>query len=451
MGELELNNDTILMIASGMKKSKKPFIKGSVENVYLNYGLLGLGSILYDKGYKNVKMFQGDNKGIQEILNEIESVGVDIKSIEYPVFISVPSFFSVSWAIEFINSLKYIKPNMKVILGGRWVIDQNLEWCKKKFTNVDFFSLGCSDDTVDMLLEFSNWSKYQDVQISQKPFSRFHFNILNNFREYQPVIEICRGCGRGCEFCLERNYPVSKIKSAEEVILEAKSISEIYGAEDLNFYFQASIFNPSVAWSKEFMDLYKKHNMKFKWRFETRVDTISLESLVILAEAGLKVIDLGLESASVDQITRMGKSKDPIEYLDRADKLLHKMYELGIWSKINLLLYVGETNKTLDETISWLEGRKKCVKGVSVNPVIVYLNGNQTHDFVNYITKETGIEVDKAGLEECGYSFINLSHEIGIDKSQELTNMLMERFMTREDYLMLKNVCYTRRSISKQC
>lgn len=438
------------MIASGMKKSKKPFIKNSVENIYLNYGLLGLGSILYDKGYTKVKMFQGDSKTIQEMFDEIASTEVDIKEIKYPVFISVPSFFAISWAIEFINEIKSKSPNIKIILGGRWVLDQNLDWCKKIFTNVDFFSLGCSDEIIDMLLEPNNWSRYQSVQISKKPFSRFHFNILNNFKEYQPVIEICRGCGRGCEFCLEKHYPVSIIKSAEEVILEAKSISEIYGTDDLNFYFQASIFNPSVTWSKEFLDLYKKYNMKFHWRFETRVDTISLESLEILVEAGLKVIDLGLESASVHQIERMGKSKNPKKYLARADKLLHKMYELGIWSKINLLLYVGETNKTINETIVWLEERREYIKGVSVNPIIVYLNGNQTQDFIKYIDEETLIEVNRENLDKFGYTFISLSKEIDIVKSQEITNMLVKKFMTNEDYLMLKNVCYTRRSANGQ-
>lgn len=438
------------MIASGMKKSKKPFIKNSVENIYLNYGLLGLGSILYDKGYTKVKMFQGDSKTIQEMFDEIASTEVDIKKIKYPVFISVPSFFAISWAIEFINEIKSKSPNIKIILGGRWVLDQNLDWCKEIFTNVNFFSLGCSDEIIDMLLEPNNWSRYQSVQISKKPFSRFYFNILNNFKEYQPVIEICRGCGRGCEFCLEKHYPVSIIKSAEEVILEAKSISEIYGTDDLNFYFQASIFNPSVTWSKEFLDLYKKYNMKFHWRFETRVDTISLESLEILVEAGLKVIDLGLESASVHQIERMGKSKNPKKYLARADKLLHKMYELGIWSKVNLLLYVGETNKTINETIVWLEERRKYIKGVSVNPIIVYLNGNQTQDFIKYIDEETLIEVNRENLDKFGYTFISLSKEINIVKSQEITNMLVKKFMTNEDYLMLKNVCYTRRSANGQ-
>jgi len=39
------------------------------------------------------------------------------------------------------------------------------------------------------------------------------------------------------------------------------------------------------------------------------------ETVAALAQAGLKVIDLGLETASPSQILAMGKSRDPDRYL----------------------------------------------------------------------------------------------------------------------------------------
>lgn len=440
-----MSSNTILMIASGMHKKKKPFLNNSIESIYLNYGLLGLGSVLYDKGYEKVKMFQGDSKSIEDIFSEIYASGIDIKKINYPVFISVPSFFAVSWALEFINKLKDENHNLKIILGGRWVLDKNIEWCKEKFKKVDYFSLGCPDEIIDNLLEPINWGKYLSPQNYKKPFSKFYFNILNNFKEYQPVIEICRGCGRGCEFCLEKDYPVSMIKSPKEVILEAKDICQIYGTDNLNFYFQASIFNPTVKWAEEFSAFYDAYNMKFNWRFETRVDSINLDSLKLLAQAGLKVIDLGLESASICQLKRMGKSKNAEEYLSKADSLLQRMHEVGVWSKINILLYVAETKDTIIETMKWLDIRKEYIKGVSVNPLIVYLNGEKTQNFIDYIQKESGVDIDQKSLYEFGYSFIPLSNEISIEESQIISNMIFETYMSNEDYILLKNLCYTKR------
>lgn len=443
-----MTSETILMIASGMKQQKKPYLNNSVENIYLNYGLLGLGSVLFEKGYTHVNMFQGDSKTIQEILSEIKIAGVDIKKLKYPVFVSIPSFFAISWALEFISEIKIENPSIKVILGGRWVLDKNLDWCKEKFKEVDYFSKGCPDLTVDQLLDPINWSNYQPSQNIAHPFDKFNYNILNNFKLYQPVIEICRGCGRGCEFCLEKHYPVSNIKSAEAVMLEAKAICKIYETDDLNFYFEASIFNPTVEWATKFLELYKTNNMKFNWRFETRVDTIDINSLEMLSMAGLKVIDLGLESASACQLEKMKKCSDVQMYLAKADVLLHKMYEVGIWSKLNVLLYIGETLNTINETTAWLNERKIYIKGISVNPLMVYLNGEQTDDFIEYIKHQTRLAVDEKSLNEFGYTQIHLSNEISIQKSHDITNELMEKFMLHEDYLLLKNICYTKRAVS---
>lgn len=66
------------------------------ENLYLNYGLLGLASLLYEKGFHGVRMFQGDFKEIEELLQEIHDDGIDVQSLEYPVFLSIPSFFALS-------------------------------------------------------------------------------------------------------------------------------------------------------------------------------------------------------------------------------------------------------------------------------------------------------------------------------------------------------------------
>ena len=186
--------------------------------------------------------------------------------------------------------------------------------------------------------------------------------------------------------------------------------------------------------------------MKFNWRFETRVDTINLESLEILSEVGLKVIDLRLESASIEQIEKMGKSKNPQRYLEKEDLLIRKMYELGIWSKINILLYIGETNKTIAETVEWLTCQKKYAKGVSVNPLTVYLNGEDTSTYVDYIEHDTHLLVDKSTLYDKGYTFINLSNEIDILMSKKMTNIISDKFMTQKDFIELKNIGYTRRN-----
>jgi len=114
---------TIVMIASGMKKPKKDFNRFNELNRYLNYGLLGLGTQLHNIGYK-VKMFQGDYKDILEVIKEIMDNKIQIELLTYPVCISIPSFFSVDWANEFILQIKDINKNVKIIIGGRSLLSE---------------------------------------------------------------------------------------------------------------------------------------------------------------------------------------------------------------------------------------------------------------------------------------------------------------------------------------
>lgn len=437
--------DTILLVAAGMKKKKKDFVHNEVENLYLNYGLLGLATQLYNDGYKNIRMFQGDYKTIEEFIKEIEGAGISIQDIKYPIFVSIPSFFAVNWAKEFIDKIKNINPNIKVVVGGRWVVDKNRNWIKSKINNIDCISHGCPDEYISEFLDIEKWPELdKKVFKAEKSFGLLNYHLLNNFKNYQPSIEICRGCGNKCEFCLEKDYPVSQIKSPLDVIGEAKKICEMYQARNLNFYFQASIFNPSIQWAKDFAKYYKENNMEFQWRFETRVDTINLESIKILSEVGLKVIDLGLESASIRQIRKMNKAKDPNLYLEKAEKLLKTLYENHIWSKVNILLYLGESYETIQESKKWLDKNKQYIKGVSVNPFILYLNGENQNEFFTMIEYETQSKINLDKLEQDGFLYIDLSEQIPIEKAKALSKEIADTYMTLSDYLELKEICYSK-------
>ena len=440
---MERKNSTILMISSGMKNKKKDFMNEDTENLYLNYGLLGLASLLYEKGFHGVRMFQGDFKEIGELLQEIHDDGIDVQSLEYPVFLSIPSFFALSWAQELIIRLKDKNPNIQIIVGGRWTVDNNLDWIKNKLPLADYISRGCPDDYIEELLDAKNWEKYQEPGVSKEIFTMLNYKLLYQYKQYQPSIEISRGCGNGCAFCLEGNYKQTKVKSPLEVIQETKAICNAYEDETLNFYFQASIFTPTLKWAKEFKEKYDEFQMKFKWRFETRVDHINPNVIEILAQAGLKVIDLGLESASVQQLERMEKTKNPSLYLQKARDLLEKAKAANVWCKLNVLLYAGETEETIQETLKWL--KQNTFKGVSVNPFILYLNGKGTGTFVEKIKEITKMDVDMEKLYENGYLFIDLSNEISSEKAKEKTKQITEICMNKQDYWDLKNMGYTRR------
>lgn len=423
----------LILVSSGMLVPKK---ENGSENIYLNYGLLGLGTILKQNGF-DVTMYQGDYKAPEEIYRLI-------KDKEGTILLSLPSFLAVEWAVRFTSLVR----DRKIICGGRWVIDNNREWIRKKLPYVDFFSFGCPDDVIQQLVLEENWKKFENISLQYtKTFDKLDYTILYNFKEYQPVIEICRGCGSGCEFCLEKNFLPCKAKSAEQAIEEIKEITALYETDELNFYFEASIFTPNMKWSEDFLYLYQKNNMKFQWRFTTRVDRLMPEILPLLAGAGLKVIDFGLESACTSQLKNMNKTKNPDMYLQKADCILRACYQNNIWAKLNILLYLCETTETINETIRWLTERKSMIKGVSVNPLTVYLDGENTWSWVDEIEIRSSHLVDRNKLIETGWCYVGLSNELNAAEAYKKCKEISEMFMSKQDYEELKEITYTRRKI----
>lgn len=439
--KIRMKDDSIVMVAAGSYLEKNAYKEYGVRNLYLNYGLLGLSTKLSDQGF-SVRMFQGDDRTPEFLISEIEQ-NMCMKG-QYPVFLSIPSFFHVQWARDFSKQLKE-RYDVRLVAGGRWVIDRNLSWIKEKIPEVDFFIKGCPDDRMEQFLFEENWKKNRDECRYHVPFSHLDYTILYQYRKYQPVIEVSRGCAGGCSFCLESHYKACKSKAPSVVLDEVEGVCRAYETDSLNFYFEGAIFSPSVSWAEEFQKEYRKRNMKFQFRMQSRADALCPETVGRLSEAGLKVLDIGLESASPIQLERMGKTKNASLYLEKAEHLIEKSGGYGVWNKLNLLFYAGETLQTLQETRNWLAERKNSFKGLSCNPLIVYLNGEDTWNYVEELQRISGQKVDKERLWKYGYTTMDLSDELGEKDVEEVVNSFYREFMTKEDYVELKQVTYTAR------
>jgi tRNA A37 methylthiotransferase MiaB len=441
-----MNDTTIIAISAGLKKPKKEFNSLSRKNLYLNYGLLGLATILSEKGYK-VKMFQGDYYEPLEIINRIKKSNINLSKLHYPILLSIPSYFAIPWAKDFCRILKS-NYKVKIVAGGRWVVGKDENWLINKIPEIDLVLCGLGDNLIEKCINPNLWDDIKNGELDNNgrttTFKNFDFSLVYDFIDYQPCIEVSRGCGRGCSFCMEKDIPLTLIKEPEDVINEIKDITNVYKSEDINLYFEASLFNPSLNWAKKLKLLYQKENLKIRWRCETRVDSISSEILEELSYAGLKVIDLGLESASIKQLINMKKTKKAEEYLEKAKELLVSCKKFGVWVKVNILLYAGETLGTITETKEWLKKNSDYIKGVSVNPLLLYGYDANINQFILLGASP----VNENNNKECGYGFMNLSKEIDYKYSKEISMEISRAVMNMQDYFELKKVCYFPRSYS---
>jgi radical SAM superfamily enzyme YgiQ (UPF0313 family) len=96
-----------------------------------------------------------------------------------------------------------------------------------------------------------------------------------------------------------------RIKSAEQVVSELVTLKERHGIEGV--WFKDSIFNLDKEWIKEFSRLMIEADTGIQWQSLTRVDLIDEEQIILMKQAGLTQLDLGIETGSPKSLIRLKK------------------------------------------------------------------------------------------------------------------------------------------------
>lgn len=436
----------IFCVAAGQEQTRKAITIVNRKHLYLNYGLLSLATSLEKMGFEPIQI-QGNFDTPNITFRSCIELGMF--DTDWPVLISIPSFYALSWARLFISEIRSIKPEQKIIVGGRWVVGGRQQRLSEVLGGVDLVVDGIGEDALfSAIVNFIPKARNAiiPINVSKGVLHPLNYDLLHLRKMYQPSIEIARGCGMGCSFCQERDEQLTPLKKPINIINEvAKTVVEDeYGK--MTPYLEASVFVPNRSWAEEFRQASHDYGTPFQWRAEARVDSVSTDVLETLAESGLKVLDVGLESASEQQLMRMRKTKDPRQYLDRASKLLKKAHSLGIAVKVNVLLFAGETHDSIAETTSWLELHRECVSGVSVGPVMGF---GWPESIRNYMDELVTYGASSASTQSIlGVNHLNLSDDIDFDESLAISKNISRAFMSAEQYYFLKAFSYLPRDYS---
>lgn len=419
----------VFCISAGQLIVKKDANVINKRNRYLNYGLLSLASLIKKYGLSPIQL-HGDFTNPKEFADYCLSLGI-VES-KFPVFISIPSFYAISWVNEFTKILKNELKIKEIIIGGRWVIDGEVNQLAKMLPHVDKIIDGLGENQISYLLG----GKAEKIN----GYVSLDYNLLDKRELYQPSIEVSRGCGMKCSFCQEKDEKLHPLKSPSLITSEASGIILNDHLNPMSPYFEASMFKPTVGWLEELMKQRSIYSHSYLWRSESRADTFPIKQIPELAKAGMKILDLGLESASPTQIKRMGKSKTPEKYLSRASNLLETAHDADINVKVNIMLYAGESNKTIEETYKWLDQHRNYIKGVSVGPVLAFGWDNKKSGFIKSLLSSGASIYEENALE--GVTRFNLSSSIDHCKSLAISKELSRSFMTAKDYFYLKSFSY---------
>jgi hypothetical protein len=223
---------------------------------------------------------------------------------------------------------------------------------------------------------------------------------------------------------------------------EIESCYAAYGHRKSRAFFEASFFSPSSPWIEACAAEFSRRQIELEWRTETRVDNMAPKQVEQLARMGMRVLDLGLESASHEQLRRMQKTPRPDTYLRKASALLQACHDAGVWPKVNVLLYPGETLSTFAETEAWLDKHSRLIKGVSAGPLILYRYGESAQDSLTEIQAYGATPTDPDDLEAKGYADLHLSATMSHAESVLAARRVSRTMMTARDYFDLKAFSY---------
>jgi hypothetical protein len=416
----------------------------------LNYGLLGLASVLKSRGW-NPTVLHGRYLDPRLFVEEQARMGRLPTST--PMLLSIPSSLALSWSRKFCDEVKNRWPQQQIIVGGRWVTAEDANWLRMQLPTIDLVVFGTAEDIIEDLLFPARWpsipnTEFQPTVDSISCSPGLNYRLLDQYENFVPSFEVSRGCGRGCNYCAEAKAPLSGMKDANDLVAEIVDAYTVYGASSMRAYLEASLFCPSTQWIEQFAKALDARAISIEWRTETRVDSITAKQIGLLAKTGLKVLDLGLETASHAQIVSMGKSTNPTAYLRRAAEVLEACAAHGVWVKLNVLLYPGESYATFQETATWLERHRAWIKGLSVGPTIVFRYGESSAAYLRELSQKGARPVSDADLDFSGYTHLHLSDDFSNEVAMAESRKLSQSFMTARDYFDLKSFGYLPRSMS---
>lgn len=204
-------------------------------------------------------------------------------------------------------------------------------------------------------LPFPDWSSfplenYWSIGYAHGPMKNPYLTLLTS-----------RGCPLPCAFCVvpSLNNKRWRARSAENVVNEIEYFNHSLGISD----FHIEDVNPTVS-SDRIVKLCKEildRGLKVDWKFVsgTKIETMKIDTIPLLAKAGCRFISFSPETGSARLLKTM---KKPFNY-DLAYDMTKLMHKTGIFSQACFILgFPGENQEDIKETSKYI--RKLTFAGV---------------------------------------------------------------------------------------
>tara|TARA_B100001142_G_C14343097_1_gene658774 strand:+ start:1675 stop:3042 length:1368 start_codon:yes stop_codon:yes gene_type:complete len=304
---------------------------------------------------------------------------------------------------------KYLKKNTIVIKNESDTFFYNLN--KSGKMNIDFLSKLFSNK--DMINEF-----YSPVALDDFPFPDWdnyvkNYPLRNNFFSLNEKIAIpllgTRGCPYSCFFYC--TYPLQqgrkvRARSVNNIIKEIKFWKKKLGTN--KFVFRDPVFSINKKHTIEFCKQVIEQKLDITFMVETHLNNLDNEMIKLLKLAGLRLVYVGVESASDFVLNDM--KRFTVEH-DKQYKVIKECEDEGI--KVKTMFIIGNPEDTRDTIIKSIEYSKYLPNLYTQFSVFTPYPGTPVYaDFENIITEK---KFEKFNQYNLTFSHKNLSKKDILD------------------------------------
>lgn len=407
------------------------------------------------------------NAGLLSIATYLKSVGINVllcdlttkdnPAEEFETLIRElrPSFVGISnqschsylSTMECANIAKSINNNTKVIVGGLHAsgIPKIL---LRECDNVDIIVVGDGELILADIIKDTNTSGCRKKMTSSQIFidglqppnlkniPSPDYTLYPDYRLFVPYVEESRGCTFKCAYCISPTiHRGIRFWHPQTIATNLSYLQSLYGHEGFHTFIEANNFAVNHKRTRILADILAGSDIS--WRVESRSDTFPVYLLDPLVNAGLRVLDIGLESGSPEMLLRMNKTKNPRTYLDACIKIAEKIAANGkCLLKLNIMLFCGETLASLKETREYL----KILKGIGplslgIGPVRMEPGSKMFNESIP--------EMDLSKFKDTFWGKvhcypIDLSEEISFETANQICLEIAQEFQTSKTYFRAK-------------
>lgn len=293
--------------------------RAKAEYVYPPTELLYVASYLRKNGCA-VKVIDGALAGsMAEVIDKIKNP---------KFFIIMAGIFSYNIDSRFINALRNLFPNAKVIVFG-----QGASFITEDYLKVaDYAVFGEPEKPILEIVRGKkrikgvSYRKKNKCVINKTPnfvknLDYLPFparNLIDNskykhaFMRPYAMVYSSRGCPYKCIFCTSKGYsPLFRERSVKNVINELKELKEKYNIT--NFGFMDETFTIRKKRVVEICKEMIREGLDMKWIALGRADNVDFETLEWMKRAGCRIMMYGIESSSqkvLDYLKKGYKTSD---------------------------------------------------------------------------------------------------------------------------------------------